>query len=125
MKIGIDLDNTISATKESKEFFSLLTNLFKGKVSISVITNRPTDDNSVEEIKKELDDLHIKYDNLFVVSNKKEVILRENISIYFDDTDEYFIDLPEEVTVFKIREDGNFDFLEKKWIYGDKTGIKI
>jgi hypothetical protein len=28
----------------------------------------------------------------------------KGITIYFDDTDEYFLDLPESVTVFKIRE---------------------
>ena len=38
--------------------------------------------------------------------------------------DEYFLEIGEETTVFKIRESGNFSFSEKKWIGSEKT-VKI
>ena len=44
--------------------------------------------------------------------------------IYFENEDEYFLQLGEEVTVFKIREDGNFSFSDKKWI-GSKKTVKM
>jgi len=50
-----------------------------------------------------------------------EYIKNNNITIFFENTDEYFLELGEEVVVFKIREDGNFDFSEKKWIGNKKT----
>ena len=49
----------------------------------------------------------------------------DEITIYFDDTDEYFLNLPESVTVFKIREPGNFDFETHRWVYDDRTGQRL
>lgn len=46
----------------------------------------------------------------------EEFPMKDNdITIYFDDTDDYFLELPESVTVFKIREPWNFDFENHKW----------
>ena len=125
LKIGIDLDNTITASEESIVFFSLLTNALKGQAKIYIITNRDTDIKHRKEIKDELFQLNIYYDELAVTAQKAEFILFQNINIYFDDVDEYFLELPESVTVLKIREPGNFDFINHKWIYGEKTGRKI
>ena len=57
-----------------------------------------------------------------VTSNKADYILKNGITVFFDDTDEYFLNLPESVTVFKIREPWNFDFGNHKWLYNNKTG---
>ena len=126
-KIGIDIDFTITASPESMKFFALLTNALKDKAEIHIITNRPTDDKSVIETVQELSLLNISYDYLKTTADKANYILEKGISIYFDDTDEYFQKLPQSVTVFKIRETGNFDFTEgvHKWIYGNKTGINF
>ena len=125
--IGIDLDFTITASRESMVFFALITNALKDRVKIYIITNRADDEGSREETEQELSQLDIYYDNLVITGNKADYILKEGIKIYFDDTDEMFINLPSSVTVFKIREDGNFDFTKgvHKWVYGNKTGINI
>ena len=123
MKIAIDLDDTITATSKSSSFFSLITNLLKGKARIYIITNR--DPSTASEIEIILEGLNIYFDCLIMTAEKKKWILTEKIDIFFEDTDEYFLDLPKEVIVFKIREDGNFDFSDKKWIYGEETGKKI
>jgi hypothetical protein len=125
MKIGIDLDNTINESSNSISFFSLLTNSFKGKCKIFIITNRDEDDRKATE--EELAELKIYYDYLIITDKKAEYILKENISVYIDDTDEYFIELPESVIVLKIREPGNFNFTKgsNKWFYSSRTGINI
>ena len=125
LKIGIDLDNTITASTESMAFFALITNALKNMAEIYIITNRSTDDESRAEIVQELSQLDIHYDHLEITAEKADYILKEGIRIYVDDTDEYFQNLPESVTVLKIRESGNFDFDQHKWIYGNKTGINI
>ena len=125
LRIGIDLDNTITATDESKKFFALFTSLMSQAATIYIITNRDTSAISRENTIQELDLLDIRYDELIITSKKEEFILKEGITIYFDDTDEYFQKLPSSVTVFKIRESGNFDFKNHVWIYGDKTGRKL
>ena len=122
LKIGIDIDDTITATNNSKAFFSLITNLMRSFAKVYIITNRETDDLSRGRTEEELGKMNIHYDELVITAEKADFILKEGISIYFDDTDEYFNTLPESVTVCKIREYGNFDFADNKWIYGDKTG---
>ena len=39
------------------------------------------------------------------------------------DQDECLMDIPPEVTVFKIRNDGNFE--ESQWLYSSRTGSHI
>lgn len=38
------------------------------------------------------------------------------MDLYFDDQDECVQDVGEKTTVFKIRNGGNFDFGERKWL---------
>ncbi len=123
MKIALDIDNTINSNAKTIKFFSLLTGMFDDIVEIFIITNR--DPESYENTQDELFRMGICYDYLFLTADKAKVILEKDIDIVFEDTDEYFVQLPESVVVFKIREDGNFDFSDGKWIYGDKTGKKI
>ena len=123
MRIGIDIDNTINENKNTVSFFSFLTNALRGNVEIFIITNRDLD--SEGSTKAELDKMGIYYDHLEITAEKADFILDNGITVYFDDTDEYFLSLPESVTVFKIREAGNFDFSDCKWVYGPKTGKQI
>ena len=119
MKLAIDLDNTLNSSKTSIEFFSTLTHLLIAEHRIVILTNR--EPNSEQEIADELDYLGIEYSEIIITDKKAEYIKNNNITIFFENTDEYFLELSEKVVVFKIRESGNFDFSEKKWIGNKKT----
>ena len=125
IKIGVDLDDTINASSGSIAFFSLITNLLEGRAKIYIITNRDKREESRKKTIIELKEYNIYYDELVITGDKADFILTEGISVYIDDVDEYFQKLPESVTVLKIREPGNFDFDQHKWIYGNSTGINI
>jgi hypothetical protein len=122
LKVGLDMDDTITYCPE---FFSLMTNALKDVVEIHIITNREQTLESEAGTRKELEELNIYYTHLVITENKAEYILKEDITVYFDDTDEYFLTLPESVKVFKMRETWNFDFEKGLWIYSDKTGRNI
>lgn len=116
--IGIDIDGTIT---ENTLFFSLLSRFWPGKVII--VTYRE----SREGAESDLKDFCIEYDELVMTEkmDKSSIIKEKGIEVYFDDQDEMIKNIPEEVTVVKMRNGGNFDFSIKKWIYGDDTGIDI
>lgn len=122
LKIGIDLDDTITYCTE---FFSLMTSAMKDLAEIHIITNREQRPGCKADVEKELDELSIFYDYIEVTAKKAEHILDKAITVFFDDTDEYFLNLPESVRIFKIREPFNFDFEDNVWIYSDKTGRHI
>lgn len=119
MKIAIDLDNTITASRESIESFHILTHLLIPEHRIYILTNR--EPNSEQLIAEELDCFGIEHSEIVITAEKAQYIRDNRISIYYEDTDEAFLDLGEETTVFKIREPGNFDFAEKKWIANKHT----
>lgn len=119
LKIGIDLDDCITYCPD---FFVLLTHALYDESEIYIITNHEQTHESEQATIKQLKELNIKYHYLKLTGDKAEYILGNGIDIYFDDTDEYFLDLPESVTVFKIREPWNFDFVQHKWLYTDNTG---
>ena len=123
MNIAIDLDNTITASRDSIEFFRIITHLLIPENDIIIISNR--DKSDWENTEQELDVLGIRYNRLVLTANKAGYILKNGINILFEDTDEYFLEIPESVTVFKIREDGNFSFPAGKWIGSKKTTILI
>ena len=124
MKIAIDLDNTITADKNSVEFFRILTHLLIPENDIYIITNRNESDR--EDTEQELSILGIRYNKLIITDKKAEFIREQGITIYFENEDRFFLELGEEVVVFKIRESGNFDFSPKKqrWI-GDRKTTKM
>ncbi len=111
MKIGVDLDATITAYPE---FFSLFTKaMTDAGHEIHIITNRPP--GTEEFVAEELAEYDITYQTIKITREKAGYITAQGISVLFDDMDEYFVDLPQEVAVFKVREHYNFDFEEKKW----------
>ncbi|UCF00001.1 MAG: hypothetical protein JSV82_02760 [Planctomycetota bacterium] len=112
MKIAVDLDGTIS---EYPEFFKVFTKaMSKTGCKIYVLTDRPPETEDV--VAYELQRYGIKYDVIKITGEKSQYILEEGIKVLFDDIDQYFVDLPAEVAVFKIRQKYNFDFSERKWI---------
>ena len=123
LKIAIDLDNTITANRQSIEFFSVLTNLLIAEHKIYIVTSR--EPNTEQWVSEELDILGIEYSQIVITDKKAEFIKANKISIFFENQDESFLDLSEDVLVCKIREDGNFNFAEKKWIGSKKTTTMI
>ncbi len=112
IKIAIDLDGTIS---EYPEFFKLFTKaMSQVGCQIYVITDKAS--GSEPLVAEQLQSYGITYDVIEITSQKSKYILKEGIAVLFDDMDHYFVDLPPEVAVFKIRQKYNFDFTKKRWI---------
>ena len=122
MKIAIDLDNTITASRESIEFFEILTHLLIPEHRLYIITDR--EPYTEQQVADELDYLGIEYNEIVITAQKAQFVRENKISIYFENKDECFLELGEEVTVFKIRETDNFSFSAKKWI-GSKKTVKM
>jgi hypothetical protein len=80
---------------------------------IYILTDRPA--GTEDQIADQLRDYDITYKTIKITGQKSRYILKQGISVLFDDVDHYFLDLPPKVTVFKIRQKYNFDFAEKKW----------
>jgi hypothetical protein len=120
LKMGLDLDDCITYCPL---FFKSMTNAMRKVAEIHIITNREQTPENEAVITNELKELGIFYHRLAVTGNKADYILKNGITIFFDDTDEYFLNLPESVTVFKIREPWNFDFENHKWLYNNKTDM--
>jgi uncharacterized HAD superfamily protein len=117
--LGIDLDGTID---EAPGFFRLLSRHWPGKVY--VITYRSDREQAREDVERN----RIRYDGLVLVSAfaEKAVKIRElGIAVYFDDQDEVLQQIPEGVTVLKVRNGGNLDFEDRKWLYSWQTGQEI
>ena len=123
MKIGIDLDHTITANSQSIEFFKILTHLLFPKNKIFIITNR--EPGTEQGIAQKLNNLEIQYHHIVITDKKAEFISDNGITIFFENEDEYFLELGEEVVVFKIRESGNYSFAERKWITSKRNSILI
>ena len=122
MKIGIDLDNTINASKDSIEFFSVLTHLLIPEHRIVILTDR--EPGTEQQVAEELDYLGIDYSQIVITGKKADYILQTGITIYFENCDDYFLELPQDITVFKVRESHNFSFAEKRWI-GSRNTTKM
>lgn len=118
MKIAIDIDGTIDASEQSKEFFYILTHLLIAEHQIYIITNR--EPGTEQGIAEELDCYGIDYNEIIITSEKAKYIKENQINILFENEDDFFLELGEEVLVFKIREEGNFSFAAKKWIGSKK-----
>ena len=120
--IGIDLDDCITYRPD---FFRLMTNAMKDVAEIHIITNREQTPESEQNTLEELKQLGIFFHHLKLTGDKEKYILENGISIYYDDSDNYYVRLPETVTVFKVREPFVFDFDNGLWLYSDKTGRNI
>lgn len=117
--IGLDLDGCID---EAPHFFAPLSHLWLGDVY--VITYR----RDFAKAKEYVESFQIRYTELILVErfeDKATVIADKNISVYFDDQDEMLMHIPDDVTVLKIRNGGNFDPMSRQWLYSTKTGRQI
>jgi phosphoserine phosphatase len=76
MRIAVDLDSTITATKTSIEFFKLLTAAFIKQNEIYNITNRQQ--GTELKIANELRMLNISYSHIVITSNKADYTTEED-----------------------------------------------
>lgn len=114
--LGLDLDGCIT---EAPEFFSVWTHSWPGRVVI--ITYR-------QDRQKAIDDLQnrdIRYDELVLVDRfdaKAEVIAKHGVTLYVDDQPEMLKHVPDGVSVMLFRNEGNFDFVDQRWMLSQETG---
>ncbi len=125
MKIAVDIDGCIT------EYPAVFAQLLEGMVPLArhrvyILTNR--EPGTEKEIANELAGYGIKphmYAQIVITPDKADFIIKNGITLFFENTDEYFQKLPPSVCVMKVREDGNFNYETGKWIYGNKTGESI
>ena len=99
MKIAIDLDNTITASRDSIEFFEILTHLLIAEHKIYILTNREA--GTEQDVAIELDYMGIDYSEIIITDDKAQSVKDSKINILFD-SNEYFLELDTEITVFRI-----------------------
>lgn len=119
MRIGLDFDGLLD---EQPGFFQFLTlQLRAAGHFVAVLTYR--DPATRDHTEGQLDSLGIHYDQLHFaqsLADKGRLCRELEIDIYFDDQDECLVDVGEQTTVFKIRNGGNFDFDDQKWLSTDR-----
>jgi hypothetical protein len=117
--LGIDLDGCVD---ESPSFFNILTHVWPGDVI--VITFRSDREKAIADLEKH----GIKFTDVVLVSSfdaKAEVIAERGISFYIDDQPEMLKNVSANVAVMLFRNEGNFDFDDRKWMLSDQTGKLI
>ena len=115
-RLGIDLDGCVD---EYPVFFSNLTRCWPGEVH--VISFR--DDRGKAEA--DLRSRGIRWDHLTLVSSfdaKAAVIREKAIDVYFDDQPEMLKNVAPECAVMLVRNEGNFDFGDRLWMFSRRTG---
>jgi hypothetical protein len=114
--LGLDIDGVLD---EANLFFRTLSHVWPGQVFI--ISYRNNREKAVQDLEK----LGIRYDELILVSSfeqKAEVIVEKGILIFFDDQPECLKHVSEDRHVMLVRNGGNFDFDDKRWMLSDQTG---
>lgn len=102
MKIALDLDNAITASRETIEFFSILSNLLIAEHRVYIICCQ--EEGAEQDIACYLDYLRIDYNELVITAGDKAKFIKENgVTIFFSNKNDSFLELGEEVTVFDIR----------------------
>jgi len=114
--LGIDLDGCVD---EHPIFFQTLTRNWPGKVF--VVSFRSDRDKALADLAEH----NIRCDELILVDSfdaKADVIVEKGILIFFDDQPEMLRNIPDNRSVMLVRNGGNFDFEEKKWLFSEETG---
>ena len=84
--------------------------------------------NDREKAIADLEKHSIKFTDVVLVNSfdaKAEVIAERGISIYIDDQPEMLKNVSANVAVMLFRNEGNFDFDDRKWMLSDQTGKLI
>jgi hypothetical protein len=115
MRVGLDLDGLLD---ERPAFFAFLTAALRAAGHfVAVLTYRDPEGRARTEA--QLAAWGIAHDELHFarsLDDKGRLCRELELDIYFDDQDECLVGVDEGTTVFKIRNGGNFDFDERKWL---------
>lgn len=115
MRIGLDLDGLLD---ELPAFFEFLTTALKAQGHyVGVLTYR--DPQSRERTEAQLAGWGVRYDELHFarsLADKGRLCRELDLDVYFDDQDECIVPVDERTVVFKIRNGGNFDFAQRRWL---------
>ena len=114
--LGIDIDGCVD---EAPLFFQLLTKHWPGKVF--VISYRSDRAKAEADLAK----YRIHYHELILVSSmqaKAEVIRLNGILVFFDDQPEVLKGISPSTQVMLVRNGGNFDFDDCRWMFSEETG---
>ena len=115
--IALDLDGTIA---RYPEFFSKLSHLWDDDVY--VITVRSDMESCIDDCRR----YNIKYKEIILASsendNKAKIIERLGIEVFFDDMPEFARQTKENVATFLVRNEENFDFETKQFLFTKYTG---
>ena len=117
--LGIDIDGCID---ESPIFFCILASRWPGKVLIISYRN---DYAKAEAVLIKYD---IQFDELILVKSfdeKAKVIKERGIGIFFDDQPEMLKEVSPSCQVMLVRNGGNFDFDDQRWVMSEETGKLI
>lgn len=119
MNVALDIDGTIS---DHPQFFSWLTKSLRATGHrVVILTFRDPTRN--EQTRSQLASWGVEFDEMVIAESLKakgELCVKHEIDLFFDDQDECIVDVPESVMVFKIRNGGNFDFDDQKWVSTSK-----
>jgi hypothetical protein len=115
MRVGLDLDGLLD---EQPAFFRFLTTALQGRGHfVAVLTYRDAD--CRQRTESRLAEMGMVYDELHFarsLADKGRLCRELELDVYFDDQDECIVPVDERTVVFKIRNGGNFDFGERKWL---------
>lgn len=114
--LGIDLDGCVD---EAPGFFHILTTVWPGDVI--VVTFRSDREKAIADLEKH----RVRFTDVVLVNSfdqKAEVIAERQISYYIDDQPEMLKNISAKTAVMLFRNEGNFDFEDKKWMLSDQTG---
>jgi predicted HAD superfamily Cof-like phosphohydrolase len=117
--LGLDIDGVIT---DAPEFFSAWSHSWPGRVV--VITFRLDREKAI----RDLVERKIRYDQLHLVNRfeqKAEVIQNERVDLFVDDQPEILKHIGQEAWVLLFRNEGNYDFEERRWMFSDETGRRV
>jgi len=120
MKVGLSFENTIEAFPD---LFRLITGRIRDVAELHILISGQWDD--IATVEARLSSLQIGYDCVAHVGDGSEYINEQGIKIVISDDDSLFCSLPEEIVVLKLRESGNFDFADAKWVYLKDHGVTV
>ena len=115
-KLGLDIDGCMD---EMPQFFQFLSHVWPGQVV--VVTARADEQEASEYVAE----LGIRFDELFATGSlaaKPAVVIEQQIEIFLDDQPEALKGMPDSVRTLLVRNDGNYDFDDHRWMLSDKTG---
>lgn len=107
------MDGTIT---DAPEFFAAWIQSWPGRVVVIFYRN------DREKTVADLESHKIRYDELVLVNRmdgKAAVIAEHGVTMYVDDQPEMLHNVPDHVGVMLFRNEGNFDFADRLWMYSD------